>query len=207
MTIAKLNSLETGVEVCQKINEIIDDKADVNADTTGNAGTATKLKTARTITLTGDVTGSASFDGSENKSITTTLGNTTKIDGQWVSSTKTLSTATAIGSYTIDLSTYLPNDNYNYEVIVCFYGLRNSGDNNSFVSIGVVNDLPASSSEISSTKAFAFTSFDGNHRETGDFDTILFINSNRKAYFKIANTAIAASYLNACAYRRIGENT
>lgn len=39
----------------------------------GNAGTATKLQTARTITLTGDVTGSTSFDGSGNVSITVTV--------------------------------------------------------------------------------------------------------------------------------------
>lgn len=39
----------------------------------GNAGTATKLQTARTISLTGAVTGSTTFDGSSNKSITTTL--------------------------------------------------------------------------------------------------------------------------------------
>ena len=39
----------------------------------GNAGTATKLATARTISLTGDVTGSASFDGSANASITATV--------------------------------------------------------------------------------------------------------------------------------------
>jgi len=36
---------------------------------TGNAATATKLETARTIALAGDVTGSASFDGSGNVSI------------------------------------------------------------------------------------------------------------------------------------------
>ena len=36
---------------------------------TGNASTATKLATARTISLTGDATGSASFDGSANASI------------------------------------------------------------------------------------------------------------------------------------------
>lgn len=41
----------------------------------GNAGTATKLATARTISLTGDVTGSASFDGSANASITATVAN------------------------------------------------------------------------------------------------------------------------------------
>ena len=39
----------------------------------GNAGTATKLATARTITLSGDVSGSASFDGSDNITITATV--------------------------------------------------------------------------------------------------------------------------------------
>lgn len=41
---------------------------------TGNASTATKLQTARNIALTGDVTGTTSFDGSGNVSIATTLG-------------------------------------------------------------------------------------------------------------------------------------
>ncbi len=40
---------------------------------TGNAGTATKLATARTISLTGDVSGSVSFDGSTNATITATV--------------------------------------------------------------------------------------------------------------------------------------
>lgn len=39
----------------------------------GNAGTATKLQTARNIKLTGAVTGQASFDGSANISINTTM--------------------------------------------------------------------------------------------------------------------------------------
>jgi microcystin-dependent protein len=39
----------------------------------GNAASATKLATARTISLTGDVTGSVSFDGSANASITTVV--------------------------------------------------------------------------------------------------------------------------------------
>jgi hypothetical protein len=45
---------------------------------TGNAGTATKLATARTITITGGATGSASFDGSSNTSIAVTIST---IDG------------------------------------------------------------------------------------------------------------------------------
>jgi hypothetical protein len=44
----------------------------LSLDTSGNAATATKLKTARTISLTGSVTGSGSFDGSGNLSIATT---------------------------------------------------------------------------------------------------------------------------------------
>lgn len=39
----------------------------------GNSATATKLATARTISLTGDVSGSTSFDGSGNASITATV--------------------------------------------------------------------------------------------------------------------------------------
>jgi hypothetical protein len=40
---------------------------------TGNASTATTLQTARTISLTGDVAGSVSFDGSGNAAISTTI--------------------------------------------------------------------------------------------------------------------------------------
>lgn len=45
----------------------------VTASLTGNASTATRLATSRTLALTGDVTGSASFDGSANASITATV--------------------------------------------------------------------------------------------------------------------------------------
>lgn len=45
----------------------------ITAALTGNASTATKLATARNITLSGDVTGTADFDGSAGVSITTTV--------------------------------------------------------------------------------------------------------------------------------------
>lgn len=47
-----------------------------SATSATSATTATKLATARTISLTGGVTGSASFDGSANISISTTVGAT-----------------------------------------------------------------------------------------------------------------------------------
>jgi hypothetical protein len=46
---------------------------------TGNSGTATKLATARTVALTGDVTGSESFDGSGNVNIPVTVNRKTEI--------------------------------------------------------------------------------------------------------------------------------
>ena len=48
----------------------------VNITRVDEAGTADKLNTARTIALTGDATGSTTFDGSANKEISVTLSNT-----------------------------------------------------------------------------------------------------------------------------------
>lgn len=46
---------------------------DVTGNVSGNAGTATKLATARTLSLSGDATGSVSFDGSANADIVVTV--------------------------------------------------------------------------------------------------------------------------------------
>lgn len=45
----------------------------VTGTVSGNAGTATKLATARSITLSGDVSGTVNFDGSANVNITSTV--------------------------------------------------------------------------------------------------------------------------------------
>jgi len=47
--------------------------ATTSSSTTGNAATATALQNSRTISLTGDVSGSASFDGTANATITATV--------------------------------------------------------------------------------------------------------------------------------------
>ena len=47
----------------------------ISGSVSGNAGSATKLATARTIALSGDVTGSVSFNGSANVTIAATVGN------------------------------------------------------------------------------------------------------------------------------------
>jgi len=63
----------------------------------GNASTASKLATARTISLTGSVTGSGTFDGSGNLSIATTTNHTHSylpLSGGTVTGTLTLSRTT-----------------------------------------------------------------------------------------------------------------
>ena len=47
--------------------------SEVQADISGNAGTADQLSTSRTISISGDADGSASFDGSANADIAITL--------------------------------------------------------------------------------------------------------------------------------------
>jgi phage-related tail fiber protein len=53
----------------------LDTNARLPADITGNAGTADQLSYSRSIALSGDLSGSASFDGSADISIATTLAN------------------------------------------------------------------------------------------------------------------------------------
>lgn len=57
-------------------NSSTDGDASWVTDIVGNAASATKLATARTISLTGSVTGSGAFDGSGNLSISTTTNHT-----------------------------------------------------------------------------------------------------------------------------------
>lgn len=85
----------------------------ITGSISGNAGTATKLQTARTITVDGDVDGSVSFDGSQNVTITTTLDTVNPNVGTFGSGTsipvvtvngKGLVTAVGTASVATDLS-------------------------------------------------------------------------------------------------------
>lgn len=74
----------------------------------GNAGTATKLASAKTISLTGDVTGSVSFDGSDNVSMTTTIADDSH--NHTIANVDGLQTALDEKANTSALEGYLPND-------------------------------------------------------------------------------------------------
>lgn len=56
--------------------------ADLVGDVTGNADTATALETSRTITLGGDLSGSVSFDGTANVTLTATVASSFATDSE-----------------------------------------------------------------------------------------------------------------------------
>ena len=86
----------------------------ISGSVTGNAGTATKLATARDISLSNDVTGTASFDGSANANITATLATVNSNIGSYTKVTinaKGLATAGSQASLS-DLSS--PTGNFSF---------------------------------------------------------------------------------------------
>jgi len=75
----------------------------ITAALTGNASTASTLQTARTIGLTGDVSGSASFDGSADINITATIAANsvalgTDTTGNYVATISTSSTGLTVAN-------------------------------------------------------------------------------------------------------------
>jgi hypothetical protein len=104
----------------------------------GNAGTATQLQTSRTLGISGDVTGTASFDGSANATIAGTIANNAvtaaklgtterkQIAKAWVNFDGTTATPSTIrssynvssitkngtGDYTVNFATATADANY-----------------------------------------------------------------------------------------------
>ena len=112
------------------------------------------------------------------------------IDGQWVSKTETLSTATAIGTYTIDLSSYLPNDNYNYEVLF-YIDFRNDSSKGSTMTINGIYEV---------------TGHDGVGRIQYLTILIPILSSDRKITKVITNVRLTNATIKATQFRRIGTN-
>ena len=74
----------------------------INANTTGNAATATALQTARTISLGGDLSGSASFDGTGNITITASVDSQSSVNS--IAGTENEITVSAsVGDITLSL--------------------------------------------------------------------------------------------------------
>jgi hypothetical protein len=123
----------------------------------GNAGTATQLQTSRTLGISGDVTGTASFDGSANATIAGTIANNAVTSAKlgaterlqlckaWVNFDGTTATPSTIrssynvssvtkftaGSYQVNFATALADANYS---VVGSTNTSNSGTSFNFSS-------------------------------------------------------------------------
>lgn len=92
------------VEVSASIGSVtIGLPATINADTTGNAATATALETARTISLGGELSGSASFDGTSNITINAVVDSQSSVDSL-TNSDGNLEVSASVGAVTVDLA-------------------------------------------------------------------------------------------------------
>ena len=120
----------------------------------------------------------------------------TAIDGQWVSAPYLLSSATATGTYTIDLSSYLPSDNCTYEVILNLKTYHTTSCN---VTV-YANDFPPF--EFSSK---TYTS-DISQYARSQANTFLIPVSAKQVLMKIGTNNASENYLSMIAYRRVGTN-
>jgi Major tropism determinant N-terminal domain len=76
----------------------------INADTTGNAATATSLQTARTINLGGDLSGSASFNGTSDITINATVDSQSSVNSL-TGTANEIEVSASVGDITLSLPT------------------------------------------------------------------------------------------------------
>lgn len=141
-----------------------------------------------------DLNGKADTDGSNF------VSSVKNFDGQWVIVGQAISTANTVGSYTLDISSLLPADNYKYEVILSLY------------MYATAVDVYYQSVETTFFPSTALNTVTG----TGTYPTVssttalVIIDADK--YFKYSissngNTSPSGASVTLCAYRRIGTNS
>lgn len=139
----------------------------------------------------------SSLQGKANTDLNNLSDNGKKvIDGQWISSPHLLSSAIDTGTYTIDLSSYLPNDNYTYEVIL---NIKTYHTGNCNVTV-YTNDFPPF--EFSSK---TYTTDIGQYARS-QANTFILPVSQKQVLMKIGTANASENYLSMIAYRRVGTN-
>ena len=123
------------------------------------------------------------------------------IDGQWTWKYLSVATNTAANSYQHDLSSYLPNDNYSYEIyltIACYYKSANAS-----FSVGTVASPNTNKTSSGNYHVFQYVS---SYARGGYCAAILPVGTSRKIYSQIT-ALLDNSSIELYGYRRIGTNT
>ena len=113
-------------------------------------------------------------------------------DGQWVSKRQTITTALS-GTVEVDLSEYLPNDGYNYELMMTYTAQSASGQVSTLIT----------SSIITTVGLWSYTSQDKT-KVSGQYS--IAVGSDRKLKISIIGGSFLGHDIFACAYRRLGTN-
>ena len=132
----------------------------------------------------------------------------TMVDGQWIANYKVLSTATGVNEYTLDLSDYLPNDGYMYEVMVSTYLSRtdDSGTNTYLPIYNTSLGIDGTDGGEGKTNSFMNDAVDGANMQQSGGGCVVIVGANRTLNYGIRQHKLTAFALNAVAYRRIGTN-
>lgn len=128
-------------------------------------------------------------------------GSNTRFDGQWVYTKSTLANNVSMTNSSQDysLSSYLPNDNYDYEVLFAVNATSGtSSGNRIYITL---------QSDISTAVETAYAIPRSNSSVTAYGTCILAVGSGRKVTVAANSTPTGNYYLYACGYRRIGTNT
>ena len=125
--------------------------------------------------------------------------NTIVIDGQWIAKQAVVSTSVATTLTQYDLSDYLPNDGYNYEVMINAFAYKNS---DAIVAIG--SDIFANT-DVSDVDSGFWQVRCSNYSRHSVNDFILPVGQGRYLT-TIASASASPFQLNVVGYRRIGTN-
>lgn len=160
------------------------------------------------------ITTPANIDGTKWEYVTlksdlSNLGSTSSnnFDGQWVNSPMTLSTATSVGTHYIDLSTYLPDDNFTYELDIYAYMVNTTyqstelsfGDNRYTPDSPYYNDYYYRPIMVGDAY---YTNYD-----QPNTTNLLYVTKNRTLRFSIGNHSCSSLELKVYRYRRLGTNS
>lgn len=119
------------------------------------------------------------------------------IDGQWVQSVKDLSTATAVGTYTIDLADYLPVDDYSYEIYINADAYTGSNEARTYIS-AMNNDMTTSKITLLWGASYA--------RQNTNIARVI-ADKTRKITIQHELGKWSSFNLQAIGYRRLGTNS
>ena len=127
------------------------------------------------------------------------------LDGQWVASQLSIATGTSLpttGNIEYDLSTYLPSDNYKYDVL--FHIIVTTGSTGNSNAYGVISsDIIDSPVYVCGTRNPSANTV----AVTNAGSVILPVAANRKLYVVRVSSNTGTFTLMAHGYRRIGTNS